>query len=218
MVKRTPNYLLVAVLTIGIACLSLYVAMKSPGARSDARLDSLPMKIGVWEGEDVELTDAVKQALKADRVLCRQYTNSQTGESLGLLIVYRKYGRRDFVHRPELCYPAAGWEIVQKAYTTVPYAGHNVQARLVIAEKDSAREAITYWFGSGDRSEANFAKQQLRMALDRLQDQRYGWAFIRVNVPEFYGDEAALDLTRSFLKQADKPLMKALTGRIAGNG
>jgi len=213
MVKRTPNYLLVAVLTIGIACISQYIAQKSRGARFNAPLDSLPMKIGVWEGEDVELTEAVMQVLKADRVLCRQYMNSQTGESLGLLIVYRKYGRRDFAHRPELCYPAVGFEIVQKSYTTVPYAGRNVRARLVIAEKDAAREAITYWFGSGDRSEANYAKQQLWMALDRLQDQRYGWAFIRVNVPEMYGDEQALELTRSFLKQADKPLMKALTGR-----
>lgn len=214
MVKRTPNYLLVAILTIGIACISQYMAQKSPGAKFNARLDSLPMKIGVWEAEDVELTDAVKQALKADRVLCRQYTHSQTGESLGLLIVYRKYGRRDFAHRPELCYPAAGWEIVGKSYTAVPYAGRNVQARLVIAEQGMSREAVTYWFASGNRTEGNFARQQLWMALDRLQKQRHGWAFIRVNVPEFYGDEeAALDLTRSFLKQADKPLMKALTGR-----
>jgi EpsI family protein len=130
-----------------------------------------------------------------------------------MLIVYRKYGRRDFAHRPELCYPAAGWEITGKTYTKMFYNGKAIDARLVTAEKDIGREVIAYWFASGDRTEANFAKQQLWMAMDRMQDRRYGWAFIRINVPVLYSDEEALEAARSFLKEMDKPLMKALTGQ-----
>jgi len=211
MAKRTPNYLIVAILTIASACAGFYVVGQSPRVSFDANLDALPMKIGVWRGDNLELDESTKAALQADRVLSRRYTNSETGEPLGLLIVYRKYGRREFAHRPELCYPAAGWEIVQKTYTTLPYAGRNARARLVIAQTSTAREAITYFFASGDRTEGSFVTQQLKMALDRLQEQKYGWAFIRLNVPESYGDDEAIELTRAFMKDAEKPLMKVLT-------
>jgi EpsI family protein len=210
--KRTPNYWLVALLTLAAAYAGNRVAQIAPAAKVSANLDKLPMKLGTWQGEDIKLDATVMKALAADQVLCRQYTDSKTERALGLLVVYRKYGRRDFAHRPELCYPASGWEIVGKSYTSVPYGGRSVQARLVIAEQDMSREAVTYWFASGDRTEGNFAKQQLWMALDRLQKQKHGWAFIRVNVPEMYGDEEALELTRSFMKVAEGPLKESLTG------
>lgn len=211
--KRTPNYWLVALLTLAAAYAGNRVALVAPAAKLSATLNKLPMQLGTWHGVDIKLDATVTKALAADQMLCREYTDSKTGRQLGLLVVYRKYGRRDFVHRPELCYPAAGWEIVGKSYTNVPYAGRNVQARLVIAEQDMSREAVTYWFASGNRTEGNFAKQQLWMALDRLQKQRHGWAFIRVNVPEMYGDDDALEITRSFMKTAEGPLMEALTGK-----
>ena len=210
--KRTPNYCLVALMTIVAACAGNYIATISPAAKFNANLDALPMKLGIWQGENIELDATVKQALKADGLLCRQYTDLTTERRLGLLVVYRKYGRRDFAHRPELCYPAAGWEIAEKTYATVPYAGRNVQARFVVAQKGMSREAITYWFASGNRTEANFAKQQLWMALDRLQKPRVGWAFIRVNVPAMYGDEESQEITRSFMKVAEQALYEALTG------
>ena len=212
MAKHAPNYVVVAFLTLAAACTGSYVSHRQPHVSFDARLEALPVKIGDWSGHDVDLGSSVENSLAADHILSRVYTDAQIGRRVNLLVVYRKYGRRGFAHRPELCYPAAGWEIVQKAYTTVPYAGRDVQARVVIAEKNGRREAIAYWFASGRRTEANYVKQQARMALDRLQRQRYGWAFIRVNVPEWYGDEEALDLIRAFMKDAEKPLRMVLSG------
>ena len=210
--KRTTNYWLVALLTLAAAYAGNRVALTAPAAKFSARPDRVPMTLGTWHGEDIKLDATTMNKLAADQVLSRQYTDSKTERPLGLLIVYRKYGRRDFFHRPELCYPAAGWEIVDTSYTTIPYAGRNVQVRLVIAEQDMSREAVTYWFASGKRTEANYSKQQLWMALDRLQKQRHGWAFIRINVPEMSDDEEALEITRSFMKIAQGPLMESLTG------
>ena len=212
MVKRTPNYILVAVLTILAASVGFYVSARTPRVSFDADLSALPMKIGVWEGKDLDLSEEVRAGLKADHILSRQYTHSKTGETIGFLVVYRKYGRREFAHRPELCYPAAGWEIVQKTYTTLPYAGRDVPTRLVIAQEYPVEEAIAYFFASGDRTEANYVKQQFVMAMDRLQEQKYGWAFIRLNVIASYGHEEAVELMQAFMKDAEKPLMKVLTG------
>jgi EpsI family protein len=211
MARHTQNYMIVALLTMGAACLSSLASQWQPRADFNARLEDLPMQIGDWKGQDIHLSPGIRKALAADSILLRDYTHSGTGRHVQLLIVYRKYGRRGFAHRPELCYPAAGWEIVRKAYTDMPYAGRDVPARLVVAEKSDHREAITYWFASGDRTEANYVKQQAWMALDRLQQQRYGWAFIRTNTTERHGHRESLDMTRTFMKDLDRPLMKVLS-------
>ena len=213
MANRTSSYSIVIILTLITAGFSLWIGQRSPNVSFSTKLDTLPISIGTWYGQNMEMGDEIKKALNADSILSRQYTDEETGQPLGVLIVYRKYGRRDFAHRPELCYPAAGWEIVQKSYTKVPYAGKDVPARLIVAEKDGRREVIAYWFASGDRTESNYAKQQLWMSLDRLQNQHYGWAFVRVNIPVMDNDEDTLVRARKFLSDAEKPLLSILTGK-----
>jgi EpsI family protein len=210
--NHTSKYVFIIGLTLVCAALSTWSASKSPAVRFSASLSDLPKKIGTWEGVDSEIDEATRKALGADATLARQYYDTKTGRTLGLLIVYRKYGRRDFAHRPELCYPASGWEIVRKDYTDLPYAGTQMPARLVIAEKSIDRDVIVYWFASGKRTEASYVKQQIKMALDRLQQQKYGWAFIRINTPSEGSDDEALARVRTFLRDAGKPLMETLTG------
>jgi EpsI family protein len=144
-------------------------------------------------------------------VLHRGYIGGTDRSSLGLLVVYRRYGRRDFAHRPEACYPAAGWEITGKRSTRVPYAGKNVDAVEVAARRGDVREVVVYWFASGRRTEANYIRQQVTMALDRLRPHKYGWAFIRVNSRVTVSEEATLSDIRRFLRTASGPLFTALT-------
>jgi len=212
MAEPKPNYILVIVLTLVAAAASQWINTRSPEPTFVAPLNRFPTEVGSWRGSDIEVNRATVASMKADKYLWRQYSDSKTGQPLGLLVIYRKYGRREFSHRPELCYPALGWELIRKTYTTVPFDGRQIRARLVIAEKQGAREVVAYWFASGHRTEANFVKQQLRMALDRLQRQRYGWAFIRINLPVMYSDLDALQRMRGFLRTGEKPLMEALTG------
>lgn len=213
MAEQTRNYMITALVTVAAACLTMSISGRQPQVSFEARLDALPMTVGDWRGQDIRIDAGTRDALSADGFLYRSYTHKGTGRQIGLLIVYRKYGRREFAHRPELCYPAAGWEIIRKSYTDMPYAGSSVPARLVVAEQEGYREVITYWFASGRRTEANYLKQQARMALDRMQPQTYGWAFIRVNTPEWYGHGEALDLTRDFADDLQAPLETVLSGR-----
>ncbi len=213
MAQHKANLVITALLTAAGACLSCIIAQRQPEVSFSARLESLPMTIGAWHGQDVRLDAASRNALSADSSVYRVYTHTGTGRQVGLLVVYRRYGRREFAHRPELCYPAAGWEIAGESYAVLPYAGRDVRARVVAAEKDGCREAVTYWFASGRRTEANYVRQQALMALDRMQPRKYGWAFIRLNAPE----PRALDLTRSFMRDLDKPLAAALSGRGASD-
>jgi EpsI family protein len=207
---RKPKYLVVFIALVLAMGAGYYLNTRAGAALFSANLDSLPKKIDSWSGEDDKLDNVIKDALNADSILSRTYTNSN-GESVGLLIVYRKYGRRDFAHRPEACYPASGFDIVASSYKNIDYGNTSVRACEVIAQKEDQRDIILYFFASGDRTEANFIKQQFIMSADRLKTQKYGWAFIRFNSTVMYSDEETNKLIENFAKDIAIPLQKTLT-------
>lgn len=209
--ERTTNYKVTAFLTVIAAIASGFVAYRQPMVRFEPKLDALPMRIGDWQGRDYDLDPGVRGALSADSILCRYYTDSRDRQ-VSLLVTYRKYGRRSFTHRPEMCYPAAGWEIIGSEYARIPYAGRSVRVRRMEAGKDGTRMLVTYWFASGRRTEASYVRQQMLMALDRLQPRKYGWAFIRTDVYETRGRKESLEATRDFMRDIGKPLAEILAG------
>lgn len=209
--KHTPKYIVVFLMFAITAGITYWVNSRPLRVLFDADLDSVPTTIGAWKGTDIKITSEVASALDADKVLSRSYARSED-DLMQLLVVYRKYGRRGFAHRPEMCYPAAGWELISKSYITVPYGGHEIQAVRIVAQKDYTKDIIVYWFASGKEMEANFVKQQLKMAMDRLQTRKYGWAFIRINSPVIVSEEDTMNNIRDFIREASDPLMTTLTG------
>ena len=212
MAKRAPSYIIVFAMLLVAMVASYWVRAKPVRVLFSADLNSLPLQITGWNGTKGTFSEDLRKVLEADSIASVTYTNESYAEPLGLLVVYRQYGRRGFVHRPEMCYPAAGWQIVRNSYTTVPYDGRDIAAREVVAENDNAREVIVYWFASGERTEANYVKQQYWMTLDRLKTQKYGWAFIRINCPVVTSDEATRQTIRSFARAASPALVKILRG------
>lgn len=210
MVQQTPKYGIVLAAFVVACAVTYWIGLRPVPAIFDADLKSLPMKLDSWQGSDLPLDAVTRRILGADEVISRSYTD-ELPEPVNLLVVYRKYGRRDFAHRPEACFPASGYEIVVKRHAKVPYGGKDVDAIQVIAQKEEERVLILYWFASGGKTEANFAKQQLLMALDRLSPRKFGWAFIRVTCPVFYSDEDTMQRIRTFMSTASRPLEDALT-------
>ncbi|MDH7602934.1 MAG: EpsI family protein [Armatimonadota bacterium] len=215
--KQTPNYKLVFVLLLLGSVLTYWARFKPVRVLFTAPLDKFPKRIGQWQGHDEPIEKSIRDVMNADKLLSRTYVGSDPDYPIGVWIVYRKFGRRDFAHRPEMCYPASGWEITKKCYIKLPYDGREVDAVEVVATRDFDTQVIVYWFASGERTEANFAKQQIIMALDRLRTQKYGWAFIRLNIPVVDTEENALRQIRDFLSAASTPLARVLKGTDASS-
>jgi len=77
-------------------------------------LATVPLQIATWRGEDVPLDDAVRQATDTDALLNRRYVR-RGGEVVGFYLAYGVRSRDLMPHRPEVCYPAAGWSLTDKA-------------------------------------------------------------------------------------------------------
>jgi len=208
---RTPNYVIVILLFAVSAGATHWIRSRPVRFEGGSDLKQVPMKAAKWSGRDLEIEPDVVKLLNADQVLSRSYLNTDDEGYMDMLVVYRKYNRRDFFHRPEICYPASGWTIVEKSITKMPFAGRMIDAVKVVAEKDGDREVVIYWFASGARTEADYVKQQLWMTLDRLRPKKLGWAFIRINAPVVHSEADTLREITNFVKITGPPLLDAIS-------
>jgi hypothetical protein len=73
-----------------------------------ARLDKVPLEIGDWRGEALELGAQQARVAQIEGSLLRRYTNGRTGATVTVLIVCGRPGPIA-VHPPDVCYGGAGY-------------------------------------------------------------------------------------------------------------
>jgi hypothetical protein len=76
-------------------------------------LSKIPMNIGLWSGEDVNLATTTQEYIKSnfgDDYVSRRYTNTADGSRADLYVVYcSSYPGGLLGHRPNVCFPAHGY-------------------------------------------------------------------------------------------------------------
>lgn len=135
----------------------LAVAMKpaplDPDKVAEVKLESLfPAQIGDWVQEDdvVELlvTPELQRVIEEtySQTLSRTYVNPE-GRRVMLSVAYGgTHGEGMQTHRPEVCYPAQGFQVVSEispAMLDTPLGGLTVKR--LAAEQGPRHEPITYW-------------------------------------------------------------------------
>ncbi|NLH17777.1 MAG: EpsI family protein, partial [Phycisphaerae bacterium] len=94
-------------------------------------LAEFPMQVGDWQGQDVEMSEAVKKIAGNDDYISRQYVNSRTGQSVYLYVAFSGRPRNMRGHRPQVCYKGAGWNNTESVPVTVELAdGRQMEAMM----------------------------------------------------------------------------------------
>ena len=94
-----------------------------------AMIDQIPVKVGPWIGRDVQAPAAAVKILRPNRILQRRYTNPATGQTFSLLVVDTGDVRDMQGHYPPKCYPAHGWEELDRRDIAVDFAGSSFPAK-----------------------------------------------------------------------------------------
>ena len=210
---RAANPLPVIVMMTLALALSIAAARRPDNITASADVRVIPKQVGEWKLYDtVKLDENTMRQIAADSFIDRRYINP-AGQVVELLVVYRRYGRREFAHRPELCFPAAGFTITEKNKTTLPYAGRDVPAVALraTAANNGYRTNLSYFFASGKKTEEDFIQQQLWMAFERLIPNKNGWTFIRLQSPTVTTDADALAAQRDFMRAFAPAIEAAIT-------
>lgn len=75
----------------------------------DQPLSSFPLEVGSWQGKEVEISESVLKVASNDDYLSRLYVNETTNQWASVYVAYTARPRTMLGHRPQVCYPSAGW-------------------------------------------------------------------------------------------------------------
>jgi EpsI family protein len=96
-----------------------------------------------------------------NQTLSRTYVNGK-GERIMLSVAYggdQSDGTR--AHRPEVCYPAQGFQITSSRDSVVELGDHQLRVRQLVANMGDRIEPITYWITVGERVTLSGTEQKL---------------------------------------------------------
>jgi EpsI family protein len=153
-------------------------------------LPSLPMKIGVYHGEEIPLEETVESVLRADFNLQRVYYGADS--VVWLYVGYygtTRGGRPE--HTPRGCYTGAGWGI-DSARTLEVDSDGVLQVNEYLVEREGERRLVHFWYQSTHRTGILGGwDQNIDRFLGRLTDGRADGALIRISTPVFGDDEVS---------------------------
>ena len=100
------------------------------------------------------------------QILTRTYTNEK-GYRVMLSIVYGEDQRGGLqAHRPEVCYPAQGFELLSERADRLGTVRGALEVRRLVTRYGNRVEPVTYWFSLGGQSIANdFQRRVAEMSL-----------------------------------------------------
>ncbi|HVF92862.1 MAG TPA: EpsI family protein [Sphingomonas sp.] len=171
-----------------VALSELYVPKRSMPRLTEKSFTSLfPNQIGPWSyltasGFILPPEDQLSRTLY-EQLLTRSYANGDTDPVMLVLAYSSVQEGRLQVHRPEVCYPAAGFAILQNDPTEIKLdSGFAIPARFLVADRGSRREYILYWTRVGPELPRRWFDQRLMMAEANLKGYIPDGMLARVSV------------------------------------
>ena len=82
-------------------------------------VNSIPLNVGDWQGEEVLLPAEATSLLKPNALRARRYMNVDRGVSVTLMFVQCRDARDMAGHFPPRCYPANGWLVPEDSQASI---------------------------------------------------------------------------------------------------
>jgi EpsI family protein len=199
----------------GIAQLRMPVAVNPRVAKKD--FDALmPQKVGPWEFVTASGVVLPPPDELSDRLYDNLASRVYQAEGLPVVMVVFAYNNvQDGVlqlHRPEVCYPAGGYELTPTRPVMLKTPERTIPANFFTAKGYDRTEQVLYWTRVGNRFPLSWREQRLSVARANLQGDIPDGILARVSV--ISNDQGqALDVLQQFvtaLEQAAKPQLKKL--------
>jgi EpsI family protein len=179
------HYVAVLVLLVAGALTHLRILDAQAGAARQERQRkavafNIPERIGSFRqmGTDQEIDPHVLRVLETSNIVIRNYIHS-SGRPVQLTIVYAGSTRRS-LHFPEVCLVGNGWDLQAQRGAHV---GILFSARQLILARGDSREAVLYWFKTGDSLTGNYFLNAWHWARNQLTSGGPTSAMIKLTTP-----------------------------------
>ncbi|MGH6648082.1 exosortase C-terminal domain/associated protein EpsI [Aquabacterium sp.] len=156
---------------------------------------TVPRQIGDWRelpnpmvqvNTAVPTTEGTSRDQPYDDLVSRTYVNSK-GDHIMVALAYGSQQRQEIkIHRPELCYPAQGWQVesLKPATFPVPTAqGMGIPGFRLVAKQTNGKgyELVSYWIRIGNSYSDSAWKTRLSIVKEGLKGKMTDGVLVRVS-------------------------------------
>jgi exosortase len=150
-----PTFARLAAGWLGLMAVAAVAAWFVPGlavtATDKPPFETIPPRLGPWQGSDLTPDPAVVAALGTDTLHHRLYSRLGHDGHAFLMHWRSANGVRDY-HHPDVCWPSRGFKLVtQGTEPLVTPAGRTIRVTYREFRRDSERHLIIYWTQEGRR-------------------------------------------------------------------
>lgn len=161
-----------------------------------AALDgTVPKQIGEWRelpnpmiqvDTSVPTTEGTNRDQPYDDLVSRTYVNAK-GEQIMVALAYGSQQRQEIkIHRPELCYPAQGWQVDSLKRTTFPVPnaqGTGIPGFRLVAKQSNGPgyELVSYWIRIGNSYSDSAWTTRMAIMKEGLQGRMTDGVLVRVS-------------------------------------
>jgi len=191
-----------------------------PGARPVTLEQLVPNRVGPWTGSSYgnvlipKGEDAYQDTY--DDVLTRHYISEAAAPVMFLIAYGSAQAGNTELHRPEVCYPAAGFRVRSWPDISLRLLGANVPARSMTATASGRVEQILYWSRVGKDFPTSSLEQRLSVLRHTIRGSVPDGILVRISTIDA-NRERALQLLQAFaialLSSGNAEMRLLLTGK-----
>lgn len=148
-------------LKVGDVCV---INLSAQDESTPVNITLLPMQVGDWRGQQVEVPKSEVSGLGREAVIQRNYTDSN-GRLITASYIYSS--RREGLHLPENCLVSQGWTIIRQTTADLKYGRtdeRSATANMVVGATPKKHSVVElYLFVNADKTATGWGKQYLNM-------------------------------------------------------
>jgi EpsI family protein len=198
--------------------------MRLADTRPKVDLEAMfPKQLGEWaldERMPVQLVSPDQLAVLSaiyNQTLSRTYVN-RSGDRIMLSVAYGgDQSDATRAHRPEVCYPAQGFQIISGSDSLLQTSVHPIRVRQLVARQGGRNEPISYWITVGDRVTLSGTEQKLAQLSYSIRGVVPDGMLVRVSSIDAQSARA-FGLQQSFVDAMAKALPLAVRSQVIGDG
>lgn len=175
-----------------VAAFFLRAHSKPEALPSRAKLDSFPMQLGGWVGQDEGISPEILEALGPGEFLSRVYHRAPEGPPIDFFLAYFPSQRTgDTIHSPKNCLPGAGWTPLESGRISLARPGASpITVNRYIIGQGTSRLLVLYWYQAHGRAVASEYWAKFCLVADAARLNRTDGALVRIITPIAPGESA----------------------------
>lgn len=146
--------------------------ISAEGEKPNFKLSEIPLVLDEWSGEEAEIQDETVQVLNAHDFINRSYFNKDGRRvSLHIAIWINDGQIAPAPHHPTVCYPAAGWSIIDRLDTQLASSGDACPMEMIKFQKDGRGVVTGHWYELGSAAfttSEGFFRQRFKLMGSQL--------------------------------------------------